>query len=92
MTDTAQLIADKENELDIAEGSLGIVEENIDIIRRKIIMLKLEKDELEIRIKKLILEIEPLKPEQRKGSRNLERMRREHKSLIRQLFRENRGI
>ena len=32
MTDTTQLIADKENQLDLAESSLGVLEKSMDMI------------------------------------------------------------
>lgn len=90
MTDISELIDAKEKELNAAEEALTVIEDEIDLRRNKINVLKLQKDELEIQVKKLAQEFEPLRPQQRKGNRNCERMRRELRSLTRQYFKEER--
>jgi len=74
--------------LDKAYYALEEVESHMDGIEKKIVLLRIEQDELRIKIKRSEQEKDLLIPEVRKAKRNMNRMRREYESLKRAYFQQ----
>lgn len=84
--DTSQLLANKENYLNLAEENQGLVEDFISDKQKKAIDLNILITEKRLEIKKLEQEIEENMPSLRMAKRNCQRLRREYYALKREYF------
>ena len=90
--DTEDLLKEKSEELTLAENDLNIVEESKESIVKKIVLMRIEIDEIRIKIRRDEIEADKFNDPIRKAKNNLSKKRRECKALERRYFREQRGI